>query len=266
MPASLNHLWRWCATAFSFLVFGLGGILLPLLALPVLYCLPGTTRQREHQGQRLIHHVFRGYIGMMKGLGVLSYEVENREKLRDARLILANHPSLIDVVFLIALVPNANCVVKGKLLRNPFTRGALKLAGYIINEDNEKVIAAAGDAFAKGDALIIFPEGTRTTPGMPLSFKRGAANVAIRNGADITPVLISCRPGTLSKQDPWYRVPAARVHVRIRVNDTIPVAAWLRESVPSLAARQLTADLADYFTEELTRYEQPAVGSKADDY
>lgn len=266
MPASFNHLWRWCATAFSFLIFGVGGILLPLLALPILYCLPGTTTQREQRGQRLIHHAFRCYIGMMKGLGVLSYEVDNREKLRDARLILANHPSLIDVVFLIALVPNANCVVKGKLLRNPFTRGALKLAGYIINENNEMVIAAAGEAFAKGHALIIFPEGTRTTPGMPLNFKRGAANVAIRNGSDITPVLISCRPGTLSKRDPWYRVPASKVHIRIRVNDTIPVATWSLESAPSLAARKLTADLADYFTKELTLYEQSAAGSKADDY
>lgn len=264
--ARINHLWRWCGTAFSFLVFGIGGILLPIIVVPVLYAVPGSVEQREARAQRVIHHAFRFYIGMMKFLGVLSYELENVEKLRDARLILANHPTLIDVIFLIALVPNANCVVKGKLIRNPFTRGPIKTAGYIVNEDNEKVISAAGEAFAKGHALIVFPEGTRTTPGADLKLKRGAANVAIRTAADITPVLISCTPSTLTKQDRWYQVPASRVHIRIRVNDTLPVAPYLHDITPSLAARKLTADLADYFGKELKVYEQSAAGSEADDY
>ncbi len=251
----LNHLWRWCGTAFSFLVFGIGGLVLPLFMVPILYCLPGSAEQRERRGQRVIHCAFRFYIGMMKTLGVLSYEVEGIDKLRDARLILANHPSLIDVIFLIALVPNANCVVKGKLIRNPFTRGPIRCAGYIINEDSDKVIDAAADAFGKGHALIIFPEGTRTTPGEPLKLKRGAANVAIRAGANITPVLISCSPSTLTKQDRWYQVPARKVHMRIQVNEGLPIAPYLESSAPSIAARQLTADLADYFDKELRVYE-----------
>lgn len=266
MLAHINHLWRWCGTGFSFLVFGVGGMLLPVVMLPVLYCMPGNSELRERRGQRVIHHAFRFYIGMMKFLGVLSYEVENLDKLRNARLILANHPSLIDVIFLIALVPNANCVVKGKLIRNPFTRGPIKTAGYIINEENDKVIAAAGEAFAKGHALIIFPEGTRTTPDAGIALKRGAANVAIRNATDVTPVLISCRPTTLTKQDRWYQVPASKVHIRICVNDIIAVEPYLHETAPSIAARKLTADLADYFNKELRVYEQSAAGNKADDY
>lgn len=266
IQARINHAWRWFGTAFSFLVFGVGGILLPIIVMPVLYVLPGSAEQRERRGQQVIHQAFRFYIGLMKFLGVLSYEVDGLEKLSNARLILANHPSLIDVIFLIALVPNASCVVKGKLTRNPFTRGPIKAAGYIINEESDKVIAAAGDAFDKGRALIIFPEGTRTTPGKPMQLKRGAANVAIRATADITPVLISCRPTTLTKEDRWYQVPSSKVRMRIQVNDAIPVAPYLQDSTPSVAARQLTADLADYFDKELRFHEQSAPGNKADDY
>lgn len=266
MLAHINHAWRWCGTVFSFLVFGVGGLLLPIIAMPILYVLPGSTELREQRGQRVIHHAFRFYIGLMKFLGVLSYEVEGIEKLSNARLILANHPSLIDVIFLISLMPNASCVVKGKLIRNPFTRGPVKTAGYIINEESDKVIAAAGEAFSKRRALIIFPEGTRTTPGKPLVLKRGAANIAIRTAADITPVLISCRPTTLTKENRWYQVPASKVHMRLRVDDLISVAPYLRDNTPSVAARQLTADLADYFDKELRLYEQSAPGNKADDY
>jgi hypothetical protein len=41
-------------------------------------------------------------------------------------MIIANHPSLIDVVFLIGLVRQANCVVKQSLWENPFTRGPVR--------------------------------------------------------------------------------------------------------------------------------------------
>ncbi len=257
----INHIWRWFGTAFSFFVFGLGGILLPLFAVPVLYLIPGSKRQRERRAQGIIHYSFRFYIGMMKCLGVLSYELEDVDKLRQAKLILANHPSLIDVIFLIALVPNANCVVKGGLVRNPFTRGPIKTAGYIINENSEAVILAAAEAFAKDDALIIFPEGTRTTPQQSLSLKRGAANVAIRTAANITPVLIECVPTTLSKENRWYDVPSQKVHFRIKVCAEIPVEPYLAESAPSVAARKLTADLTEYFNKELVLYEQSAAGN-----
>lgn len=264
--ALINHAWRWCGTAFSFFIFGLGGIVLPLIAVPILFCIPGSLEQREKRAQAVIHNSFRFYIGMMRFLGVLSYEVENIEKLRNAQLILANHPSLIDVIFLIALVPNANCVVKGKLVRNPFTRGPIKTAGYIINDNSEEVITAASAAVTKGHALIIFPEGTRTTPGKGLALKRGAANVAIRATADITPVLIDCYPTTLTKQDRWYQVPDKKVHFRIQVNETIPVAPYQQLSAPSVGARKLTTDLTEYFNKELTLYERSAARNQTDDY
>jgi len=255
MWAHINHLWRWCGTAFSFFVFGLGGLLIPLVAVPILYCLPGSSERRQQRGQCLIHYVFRFYIGLMKCIGVLSYEVEGVEKLRSAKLIVANHPSLIDVIFLIALTPNANCVVKGKLAANPFTRGPIKTAGYIINRESEKVIQAADSAFSRGDALIVFPEGTRSIPGEKLQFKRGAANIAIRAGVDLTPVLIRCNPTTLTKADRWYQVPKSKVHMHLRVNDPVAVEPYLRENSPSIAARKLTADLVNYFEKELVNYE-----------
>lgn len=95
----LNYIWRWFATAISFIVFGLGGILMPLLVVPLLYLLPGNRLRREHRGQKVIHHSFRSFIWTMEKMGVLTYEVTGIEKLQDAKLVLANHPSLLDIVF-----------------------------------------------------------------------------------------------------------------------------------------------------------------------
>ncbi|MEH6579252.1 MAG: lysophospholipid acyltransferase family protein [Amphritea sp.] len=255
LVAKLNHGWRWMGTALSFFIFGLGGILLPILVVPVLYLLPGDQLSREQRAQKVIHFAFRIYIGIMKFLGVLTYQISGLEKLQGAKLILANHPSLIDVIFLIAMVPNASCVVKGKLVRNPFMRGPIKAAGYIINDNASDVIAAAGETFRKGHALIVFPEGTRTTPTQMLQLKRGAANVAVRAEADITPVLIECSPTTLTKSDRWYQVPDKRVHFRLQVKDQIDVGQYLNNVSPSKGARMLTSDLSNYFNKELGQYE-----------
>jgi len=252
----IKYGWRWFATAFSFFSFGVGGILIPIFVVPVLYLLPGDQLLRERRGQKFIHHSFRFFIGMMKFMGVLTYDVSDIEKLKDAKLILANHPSLLDVVFLISFVPNANCVVKSKLVQNPVMMGPLKAAGYIVNDEAaDDVIVAAAEAFEKGHALIVFPEGTRTTPSEPMQLKRGAANIAIRTEMDITPVLIECVPTTLTKADRWYQIPYKRMHFRIQVKEQIEIDKYLGDLSPTKAARMLTTDLRHYFLQELRLHE-----------
>lgn len=251
MLRRLELAWRWLVTAFSYLVFGLGGLLISVVAVPLLTLLPGGKVARTRRTQWLLHRLLRAYVRMMRLIGVLTYEIEGVEKLRGARLILANHPSLLDVVFLISMVPQANCVVKGKLTRNFFTRGPIKAAGYIINEEAADVIGAAQDSMDGGQSLIIFPEGTRTDPFGELEFRRGAANVAIRTGSAITPVLVYCSPPGLTKAQRWYQVPERRMHLRFLVMEQFSIDRYLEDPRPSRAARNLTDDLLDYFNREL---------------
>ncbi len=252
MLARIEITWRWLGTAFSYLMFGLGGLVFTIVAVPVLFCLPGGKPARVRRAQKSLHCLFRAYVRMMSLLGVLTYQMQDIEKLHGARLILANHPSLLDVVFLIAMVPNACCVVKGKLTRNFFTRGPIKTAGYIINEEAADVIDAAARAMDAGQTLIIFPEGTRTDPAREsLRFRRGAANIAIRTGSTITPVLIYCDPAGLTKNQRWYQVPANRIHLRFLVMDQYCIDQYLKDPRPSRSARNLSVDLMNYFSREL---------------
>jgi len=250
----ISYCCRWIGTALSFSLFGLGGILIPLVGMPIIYLMPGDQSRREIRAKRLIQVSFQAFIGFMKFFGVLTYRIEGLDKLENASLVLANHPTLIDVIFLISLIPNANCVVKGKLVSNPFTRGPIKAAGYIINDEAKDIIDAAGKAFARGQVLIVFPEGTRTTPDEPLKFKRGAANIAIRTGTDITPVMIDCSPLSLTKNAPWYRIPPKSMHFQISVRENFEINQYAENVPPSLGARMLSRDLCEYFSKELEVY------------
>ncbi len=167
------YYWRLLATAFSFALFGLSGLCLRLFVFPVLSCLPGSVASHQRRARRTISRLFWLFIRIMARMGVLTYEVQGAEKLgRPGQMIIANHPSLIDVVFLIGLVRDANCVVKRSLWENPFTRGPVRSTGYISNDGSMDMLDAAVERLQSGQTLIIFPEGTRTQPGQPPVFHR----------------------------------------------------------------------------------------------
>ncbi|HGY9623806.1 TPA: lysophospholipid acyltransferase family protein [Pseudomonas putida] len=254
--------WRLLATALSFAVFGIGGLCLRVLVFPLLACLPGGVARHQRRARRTIGGLFWRFIRFMRVTGVLTYEVEGAERLgRLGQLIIANHPSLIDVVFLIGLARNANCVVKQSLFDNPFTRGPVREAGYIGNDGSLQMLETAAATLRQGQPLIIFPEGTRTPPGQAPAFHRGAAAIALRGAKIITPVTISVRPSTLTKHEPWYRIPNRRVHFRLRVGADIDPATFAALGPAPVASRRLNDYLHQYFFKELAEDErstQPA--------
>lgn len=144
------YYWRLFATAASFFVFGIGGLCLRLLVFPLLGCLPGSAEKHQRRARHTISKLFWFFIRLMQRAGVLTYSVEGAEKLgRPGQMIIANHPSLIDVVFLIGLMRQTNCVVKQSLFENPFMRGPVRDAGYISNDGSSDMLDAAADACAQ---------------------------------------------------------------------------------------------------------------------
>lgn len=165
-------LWRLIATGLSFTLFGLGGLCLRVVVFPLLALLPGDAAAHRCRARKTISRLFWLFVQFMYRSGVLTYEVEGAERLgRPGQLVIANHPSLIDVVVLIALIRDANCVVKQSLWENPFTRGPIRAAQYISNNGSAEMLDEAADALQQGQTLIIFPEGTR--PGAAVSPRRG---------------------------------------------------------------------------------------------
>ena len=251
------YYWRLAATALSFLLFGLGGLCLRLLVFPLLACLPGDAVRHRQRARHTISWLFWRFIRFMAACGVLTYEVEGAERLgRPGQMIITNHPSLIDVVFLIGLVRQANCVVKQSLFRNTFTRGPVSSAQYISNDGSMDMLDTAVESLQSGQTLIIFPEGTRTVPGQPPAFHRGAAAIALRGAQFITPVTIRVTPSTLTKAEPWYRIPSRRVHFSLCVGSDIAISDFASQGPAPQASRRLNDHLHQYFIKELAQDER----------
>ncbi|HUP91538.1 MAG TPA: lysophospholipid acyltransferase family protein [Solimonas sp.] len=240
--AWLDRRWRQFATGFCFFVFGMGGILFGLLVFPVA-CLPAPDRATaKRRAQSLVQRWFRFFAGLMRTVGVITWEIHGEEKLRKpGQMIIANHPTLIDVVLLIAYIPEVDCIVKQALFRNPFTRLPITWAGYISNSTPEQLVADCSDALKAGRSLMIFPEGTRSRPGEPIRIPHGTARIALESGAPILPVTIACSPLMLNKHVPFWRVPPRPGHWTITVGEAYSPAPFLA-AAPSMAiaARRLS--------------------------
>lgn len=252
MPERLDRIWRTAATGLCFATFGLGGLLLWVAVFPLMRLAVRNEQRRVAMARSIIHHLFRVFVAMMRTTGVLSVDVCGLERLRDGgQLILANHPTLIDVVLLMSLIRRSDCIVKGALGRNPFTRGPVRAAGFRVNDSSQGLIDDCVSSVRTGNNLIIFPEGTRSSRSEPMRLHRGAARVAVHGEVDVTPVRIRCTPPTLAKGEKWWRVPPRRPHFTIKIDEPILVAQFI-EDAPShaLAARRLNQHLTDYFSKE----------------
>lgn len=245
--------WRLFMTGFSFFLFGVGALLVGVFLLPIVKLIPASREVKRRRARGVMSAALRLFIGFMHRGGALTYEFHGRERLsRPGQMVVANHPTLIDVVFLLAFMPAASCVVKQGLWRNPLTHWAVTLVEFIPNEQTASMIEGAARALSERQTLVFFPEGTRTRPHQPMVFHRGAANVALRAAAVLTPVYIRCEPTTLTKAEPWYRIPPRRPHFTLSVGEDLELHAYRHAPLP-LGSRALNDAMHRHFQQELAR-------------
>lgn len=220
-----EYVQRLFSTALSFAVFGIGGLLFGLFVIPPMFVFIRDRSARRVAARALIGKGFGLFVWFMHVQRLFDYRVEGREHIDDQRrqLIIANHPTLIDVVILISLFPQANCVIKEAVMQNPFMRAVVKAADYISNSEPGELIQSCTEYLGRGKTLLLFPEGTRTRHNEAIEFKPGAATVAARTEVDVLPVAISCQPRVLSKQQPWFHVPRKRPMITVRILAPRPV-------------------------------------------
>ena len=263
----LNFTWRWVGTALSFMVFGIGSFLLGIVIMPLIVHLVRDEGRRTRWSRLLVGKAMHFFLFFMSTVGVLRYEISGAENIRTENnyLIVANHPSLIDVVFLLSMFPMADCVIKQALRENFWTKHLMKGVGYISNRDPTEWLENCVARLRDGESLILFPEGTRTVPGEPLNFKAGAAAVAVRAGIDCLPIIISCTPTTLTKAEHWYQVPDRRVFFSISVQPPISTGEAVANAADERqAGRSFNNLLLDFFASRIPADRtQPADGQPA---
>ena len=125
--------------------------------------------------------------------------VKGKHNLQNRNYVFAsNHASLIDIpLLLIAVNRYTVFIAKSELSKIPIFKSILDMAGFIFvdrkNNDNavKSMNNLMNDIKKIPRSVAIFPEGTRTSDGELLPFKKGAAIFAINTDIPVVPVAIS---------------------------------------------------------------------------
>ncbi len=249
-----DYLRRLLGTAIGFCLFGLGGVILCVTLFPGIALFSRDARQKQKHVRGVIRHTFRIFLEILKFLGVLEVRTSNLELIQDTRgvLIICNHPSLLDVVVIMSRLKNVQCVVKHKLWTNPVIGGVVRAAGYLRNDlAPDKFLEQCKAQLDSGENIIIFPEGTRSTPGQPIKLRRGLGNLAIATKATVQSLILECDPINFIKGQKWYSIPARRIIFHLRAGDLFSHANYQADGPRSLQVRALTRDIQKYYNRNL---------------
>jgi 1-acyl-sn-glycerol-3-phosphate acyltransferase len=254
MFSAVDRAWRRVSQPLSFVVFGVGALVLGSIFLPLVWLLPMPVSRKTGVVQKTIHYSFRFFLWFVEAFKTMEFRMEGADALQshEGGLVIANHPTLLDVVVLISRLPQADCIVKKELWDNFFLKRVVSGAGYIPNDDGLKLAEEAMKRIRAGRTIIIFPEGTRSFPNGLRPFTKGFAHIAVRSGCRLRPVVMNCRPSALTKGRSVFNVPETRARLTASVRSAITPAEYY-ETVDSaaVAVRKLTAAMQQYFEESV---------------
>lgn len=238
------------ATAIAFAVFGLAGLCFWIFDWFLDRRYEG--RARTLAARRIVEHWFQLFVCFISALNLVRIDVHNAQRLKEpGRLFVANHPTLIDVVVLLSLIPGAGTMVKAKLLSNPFTRPPIQSARYLPNDIGHDAFDEIQQEFEAGGSFLIFPEGTRTPMDLPAGeypkIHRGIGALAVMLDRPITPIRITAKPRWLTKEQGWWHLPESPMVLTIEVLDDIDIRPYqpIYAERPSRATRAIAKILLE---------------------
>ena len=147
--------------------------------------------------QRLWRLNHRAAKGLIRALGIpFSVTFESDADLSVPHIVVANHCSYVDAIFLAAALPDRHhFVAKAELRRVPLLHAWLHKIGTIFIERFEPVQSVAEverlqGELAHGNSIVMFPEGTFTRITGLRPFHLGAFQVAVAAACPIIPVTL----------------------------------------------------------------------------
>ena len=207
----------WLLLQMQLVALALASAAFNLVACALFLLLPRAVGRRF--GRAAIANGYRGYWRFTKPFGLLRLNAEALDVLRDETglVIIANHPSLLDAMMVVARLPRCACVMKASLMRNPLLASGALLARYIPNDSAHGMVRRGVADLREGGQLLLFPEGTRTTHAPVNAFQPGFAVIAKHAQAPIQTVFIDTPSPYLGKGWPLWRLPPMPIEFSVRL-------------------------------------------------
>lgn len=157
-------------------------------------------------------------------------------------IFMSNHQGNFDILALLAAMPRQiHWIAKKELFEIPVFGTSMRRGGYIPLDrgDGRKALQSMDEAAAtihQGKSVVLFPEGTRSTDGNLLPFKRGGFILARKAAVPVIPVTIN-GSGKINPAG-QIRLYSGNIHITLHPPLVIPsglrrgeAESWIMENV-----------------------------------
>jgi 1-acyl-sn-glycerol-3-phosphate acyltransferase len=157
----------------------------------------------------LVHALLTGHVMPLYSVGMklaitgvrligIKIEVRGLENVQPSRsyIFMSNHVSNLDPPVFVPNIPGrCSVLLKKEVMRVPIFGRILKMAEMVpVDRSNRDAaiesVRAAEEVLGRGLNMVIFPEGTRSTDGRLLPFKKGPFHMAMEAGVAVIPVTL----------------------------------------------------------------------------
>lgn len=246
----MKKLWMYIVSIYFWIeVFGTAMILFPVALLIWLVTMP------FDPNRRILHQfscLWSNLVFFLNPLWHVTISGKENINRRATYVIVSNHQSGADILVLFTLRLHYKWVAKRSLFFYPFIGWNMAMNRYIALRRGKKssmhlMMQRARQELLKGNSMMIFPEGTRSTDGRLQPFRSGAFHLAIDTQLPVLPVVISGTAMAIRKNSFLINP-----QPNIRVTILEPVGP---EVYASIDPKQLAHEVHDRIAKELNRLE-----------
>ena len=230
---------------FLFILFGLGALFIRYLIFPF--------QKSKKENYATLQKSWQIFVWLIKITKIIDLKVYNPEKIKNIKnsIIASTHPSFIDIVILMSIIPYSTCFVANKLTRNPFLKGMVEL--LFISEANSEIgwLADSVEKLNEGLNIIIFPMGGRHKRDEFPKIRRGVSLIAYESKKDIVLLDIKEDKPFLQAHQPFYDAGDETVNFEINYLDKINTSEILEKFPDSVTFK---TEVTKIITKILYRY------------
>lgn len=216
---------------FSFAIFGLGAVVLNFTLFPIAKFFI-KDKDLLYFYSDIIHLTWAWFIKLIISFGIINLDINDLEKIKQIRncVIVSTHPSFIDIVILIGLIPRTTCIVKSALIKNPILSNLIKSIFILKDETLDNIKIHTKKMLDKGFNVVIFPSGIRHRKNEYPKIHKGAATIAMNANVNIVALKLYTDYDFLFINQPIYEAGNKKVNYELSYVGEINVKAEIEKT------------------------------------
>ena len=198
-----------------FILFGIGALYIRYLIFPF--------QSSKKKSCETLQASWKFFIFLLVKSGIICVNIDDKNRLENIKnsIIVSTHPSFVDIVILMSIIPHSTCFVAEKLAKNPFLQGMVKYLFILEGQELNKWVEEGKTLLSDGFNVIIFPMGTRHKKNEHPKIRRGASLLALESKKDIVLLNLEQDSAFLQIHEPFYKAGDKTVQYYLKYLDKI---------------------------------------------